>query len=408
MNKPTVLLTGTYSSYNKGDAAMQISTAQAVKDLWPNAKVIISAPFPEFDTKFYKEHTVIKSSRRNLIKGTLQVVRAKLYRVFKIQALIDEPELKAFMSADIIIDLSGDTLTEDYGPHVTYSHFLPILLGLACRKPVFVCAQSIGPFKLTTWFAKHTLNRVSKITVREKITYDYLRSIGVKTSNLEQTADMAFLLKPSTKKEAEKILKKERIDVSKKPLLGVTVSNLVEKRYNKNSGHADADFIADIAAMLDEVVRTQKAHVVFIGHVTGPSLAKDDRIVAKKIQEKMQAKSNSSVLVGNYRPEELKAIISLCDVILGSRMHSNIGALSTHTPTVAIGYSHKTDGIMNSLDMKEYTFSIDDLDTKKLEATLSKAIKNRKTIHNKLAKGVPKIVSESNKNVKIIKSLVVD
>ena len=40
-------------------------------------------------------------------------------------------ELRLLASADRVIDLSGDMLTEDYGPHVTVSHFYPLLMALA-------------------------------------------------------------------------------------------------------------------------------------------------------------------------------------------------------------------------------------------------------------------------------------
>lgn len=414
MKNPKVILTGTYSSYNKGDAAMQISTGQAVRKLWPKAEVVINAPFPQYDEKVYKEFKVLKSTRRNLIYGTVQVVRARLYyilkRYFKIKSalLLNNDELRNFESANLVIDLSGDTLTEDYGPHVTYSHFLPILIARAFKKPVFVCAQSIGPFKLTTLLSRAVLNRVSMITVREAITQKYLQSIGVKKDKIKLTADMAFLLQPASTTRVQEIMKKERVD-SKQPItIGVALSNLVEKRYDKSHQTSKDAFVVSMAQMLDRLVESQKASILFIGHVTGPSISKDDRIVAKKVLEKMHNKSHATVISGNYRPEELKGIISNCDVFLGSRMHSNIGALSTYVPTVAIGYSHKTKGIMESLDMKEYVFGIDTLDTEKLYQGVVKAAKQKAALSKKLEKGISKIRKKSEENVAIIKKLVED
>jgi polysaccharide pyruvyl transferase WcaK-like protein len=88
--------------------------------------------------------------------------------------LVNNPELTAIRDTDLVVDLSGDMLTEDYGPHVAYSHFLPILTALAMGRPVMLCAQSIGPFKLTRGLARFILNRVSLITVREAISFNYL------------------------------------------------------------------------------------------------------------------------------------------------------------------------------------------------------------------------------------------
>lgn len=404
------MLTGTYSSYNKGDAAMQLSMAQSVKELWPNAKVFISAPFPEVDKNFYGEYTVIRSMRRNLIRGSINLIRAFLYRKTSWSFLIkNSEELSAFAKSDVVIDLSGDTLTEDYGPHVTYSHFLPILLGLVYKKPVFICAQSIGPFKLTTKFAKWVLNHTSAITAREEITHTYLENLGIKATILSQTADMAFLLKYIDKKQAKTILSNENIELNtKRKLIGVTVSKLVEKRYNNNSPYKKTDFVEDMAAMLDTLIEKNNVEVLFIGHVTGPSSEKDDRLIAQRVKSAMHHESSvhSHVLFGNYRPDELKGIISLCNVMVGSRMHSNIGALSTHTPTVAIGYSHKTDGIMKSLKLQDYVFAIDTLDTKKLLKTVTSALADETKLREKLKKNLPTITRESRKNINLVESML--
>ena len=66
---PRILLTGTYASRNKGDAALELT-----------------AKGPYF--------------------------------------LIPDEELQQILKSDLVVDLSGDMLTQDYGPHVAYSHFL--------------------------------------------------------------------------------------------------------------------------------------------------------------------------------------------------------------------------------------------------------------------------------------------
>lgn len=407
--KPKIILTGTYSSFNKGDAAMQISTAQQIKKLWPGAEVVISTPFPEFDHELYKNYTVIKSSRRNLLFSTLQIIRAKAYCFFKrfkvdLKFLVNNIELRQFRDADIIIDLSGDTLTEDYGPHVTYSHFLPIWLALSFRKPVFVCAQSIGPFKLTKLFSRHLLNKTTKITAREEITYKYLLELGVDKKLIEQTSDMAFLLEPANDKHIREVLGNEKLDKLRKPILGITISNLVVKRFNKNN--SGEDFIKTIAAILDRFITEHNATVLLLGHVTGPSAEKDDRLVAKKIKRHMQHTKHVFALNGNYSPGELKGIISKCDIFMGSRMHSNIAALSSGVPIVAISYSHKTQGIMSLFDMDENVLDIDKLDKNSLFETLDRAYKFRSQISRKLEAKIPGVKSSSERNLEIIERYI--
>jgi colanic acid/amylovoran biosynthesis protein len=405
--KITFLLTGTYSSFNKGDAAMQISTAEQIRQTWPDSEIVISSPFPDIDESTYAKYKLIKSSRRNIPFSTLQVVRAKAYSLFgrlgiKFAFLINNEELRHFQQADIIVDLSGDTLTEDYGPHVTYSHFLPIWLGLSFKKPVFVCAQSIGPFKLTKGFSRHMLNKVTRITAREEITRKYLDGMGVR--NVETTADMAFLLQPAGEERVVRIFKEEKITEANKPVLGVTISNLVAKRFDAKN--PNQDFISVTAKVLDRYITEQEANVFLLGHVTGPSDEKDDRIVVRKIKQKMKRKESAFVFNGNYSPGELKGIIARCNFFMGSRMHSNIAALSSGVPTLAIGYSHKTQGIMSLFEMNKFVCDIDTLDSDALYESLLELGRNKKSLKEKLIDMAEAVKAQSKVNVEVIKTIV--
>ena len=104
--------------------------------------------------------------------------------------LIPERELRAFREADLVIDLSGDMLTEDYGLHLAYSHYLPLLTAIALDRPFVLCAQSIGPFRFTRSIARFILRRASAITVREALSFDYVRDLVPDCMTLEHTADM--------------------------------------------------------------------------------------------------------------------------------------------------------------------------------------------------------------------------
>jgi colanic acid/amylovoran biosynthesis protein len=216
---------------------------------------------------------------------------------------------------------------------------------------------------------------------------------------------MAFLLDPCSKKRINEIKIDE--DTPKgKFVLGVSLSSLVEKRYDKSNNTPGENFIQSMAKIMDRIIEEHKAKILFIAHVTGPSISKDDRIIAKKVLEKMKNKRSATVLSGNYRPEELKGLISECDVFLGSRMHSNIAALSTNVPTVAIGYSHKTTGIMRSLGMSEFELKIDNLEIDKLYATIVKAYNDKLKLISRLNYEIKKIKDKSRENVEIIKRLV--
>lgn len=338
---PRILQTGTYNSMNKGDAAMQISTADAIARDVPDAEVIISTPFPELDRSFYKNYELVTCSRRRLVWASFQLLRAMLWGLlnrlgYQPDWLIPERELQEYLRANVIVDLSGDMLTEDYGPHVAYSHYLPLLLAIMLRRPFVICAQSIGPFTLTRALAKFILNRAAFITTRDQISFDYLQTMGIHPALSKKTADMAFLLRPADSDEALGLLEEEGfIPDPERPLMGVSLSRLVEAKYAKNNPHAAQQGMVDLfASALDEAAETYGVDILFIPHVTGPSRSKDDRKIHSEVHARMGARAHS--IANEYTPSQLKGMIGLCDTMFGARMHANIGALSSGIPTVAI------------------------------------------------------------------------
>ncbi|WP_367897792.1 polysaccharide pyruvyl transferase family protein [Leptospira sp. WS58.C1] len=406
-----VLLIGTYSSENKGDAAMELSVANKIRNEL-GATVRISSPFPHIDRTFYSDFEVVFSQRRKLIRASIQLFLAFIYSLFpkliqeKFSFLIQSDEGKAILDSDLIIDLSGDMLTEDYGPHVAYSHFIPILMSIFLGRKVFLCAQSIGPFKLTLFLARYIFSKVSLITVRESISYDYMRRFGFTDSKLTKTADVAFLLEPSSAEKVNEILRSEGLSLPKnRIILGVSVSDIVQRKYDARSDR-NGRFENEFASMLDRLIETDQVFVVFISHVTGPSETKDDRNLSKRIFSKMKNKKSGFVLSGNHRPEEIKKIISLFDIFVGARMHANIGALSVGIPIIAISYSHKTPGIMREFGLEDWVHPIETLNIEQLQDSILAMYKKRKTISSQILKSNKRIKSISEENILKIKELL--
>lgn len=181
-----VLQTGTYSSWNKGDAAMQLSLRQLVLSRWPDSSVTVSAPFPDHDASLYGADALVASGRRSPGRILAQVGRVVAWRLMRhsrpraaAAILAADEELNAMIDADVVVDLSGDMLTDDYGPHVALSHYHPLLLSHALGRPVFVCAQSVGPFRQTGRLARWLLERCAAITVRDALSLDNLDEIGL-------------------------------------------------------------------------------------------------------------------------------------------------------------------------------------------------------------------------------------
>jgi colanic acid/amylovoran biosynthesis protein len=404
-----IVQVGTYSSENKGDAAMELSTAQELSERLANAEITIQSPFPDIDTPAYQEYRVTKTTRRRLIYNSVLVSRAAAWSLARrygknLDFLVDHPEIQDMLAADVVIDLSGDMLTEDYGVHVAYSHYLPLLLALALHRPLVICAQSVGPFKWTRPLIRRILDRAKLITVRDQISLDHLQELGIQNPRLFHTADMAFLLRPAPEARVEEIYRLEGIP-SDKTLLGVSVSGLIRSRYKQwNSAAHAAPFESVMANIVDRAAKAIGASVVFVPHVTGPASAKDDRIVSRAVADKME--SQVTVLGGNYTPNELKGVIRRTNLFFGARMHANIAALSSAVPTVPISYSHKTQGITRALGQEQRVIPIAQLNVEDAAKRLLDVWEQREHISAELRDKVAAIRTQSQRNVDLILELL--
>lgn len=412
---PKILLTGTYCSFNKGDAAMELATVEAIQSSIPNAEVTISSPFPEYDSAFYHPVSVIKSSRRRLIWATFKLMLLVIWSFFhkkgiNLDFLVADDELQGFISSDVVIDLSGDMQTEDYGVHVAYSHYLPLLKALAANKPLILCAQSIGPFKWTTPIARYIFNHAYIVTTRDQITTDYLASIGIPANKYMFTADMAFLLNPVSDDYVEQLLMQEGVQLKGEKVFGVSLSELVANKFEMHNPNKAQGFIEFISNEIATICNQYDLTPLFVSHVTGPTAKKDDRIISKKVSELVAKATNKTafVLTGNYKPNELKGVIKQCHIFMGARMHANIAALSSGVPVLAISYSHKTPGIMQMFRQKEMVAEIEYLDSSMISNKLEKLLTHRDAISTELREALVFVQERAELNVELIRQVFLD
>ena len=212
-----LLLSGTFCSLNKGDAAMQLAAYRSLQAVLPSLEIAILTPHPDIDRHTYPDYELLAASRRKPAMALLHLLRAALWRLAKRLGDVDlrwlrkPAELHALAEAELLVDLSGDTLSEDYGVRCVLSHLFPIVTALLLERPVVLLAQTIGPFRLTLPIAKRVLDRVTLITAREEQSFDYVRALGVAGPSLELTADIAFLLESADSKRIDEILAAEGI-----------------------------------------------------------------------------------------------------------------------------------------------------------------------------------------------------
>jgi colanic acid/amylovoran biosynthesis protein len=415
------------SYHNKGSAAILYSKINTLKKLIPEANFVVFTYNPEIglhlqDVKAYKSIGSVSLSRKTLLAkdtwGTLfRLGRSGLWWVLKkffhwdFRTLRNEAGLNEYYDADVIINTGGDCLTEDYGTFSFLTHMLNLLFVLLLMKPIVLYAESIGPFK--RWWNRAItrifLRRVTLLTVREEITQQYLKKLGINKTKVYLVADPAFLLEPASFQSVKKIIDIEGVNRRKRPLVGMSVSRIIS-RYGFSNIHEPVEkhrkYIKIMAKITEYLNNTLKATVVFIPHVLEP-WGNDDRDVADDIYKLLRNNRDIVSIKNEYSPEELKGIIGCCDLFVGARMHTIIASMSMGIPSIAIAYSNKAHGILGKmLGYERYVLDIKNLSYTSLSSAVNDAWTNRKQIRKELVLKMKRVKQLSLLSATLVKELV--
>lgn len=251
----------------------------------------------------------------------------------------------AFEQSAALIMTGGDILTLDYGVMSLYQWCRLNEAAMESGVPAVLWAASVGPFsarpEVERVMAAH-LRRYAAITVRETVSLEYLRSIGVEHAEL--VADPAFHLGVET-------FDTSALDFGgSRPLLGFNVSPLIRLF---RGGKASAEAMdREIVAFLRKVTQASEFGVVLIPHV-GPLDGGDNNSDWHYMQGLLRHLDDCRERIVLAPPDlnaaQLKYLIGLCRYFIGARTHSTIAALSQGVPTVSIAYSTKAKGINKDL-----------------------------------------------------------
>ncbi|MCK4251004.1 polysaccharide pyruvyl transferase family protein [candidate division WOR-3 bacterium] len=317
-------------------------------------------------------------------------------------------KLREYYNADIVLNTGGDVLTEEYG--FPFAHFVNLLFAILLDKPVVICAESLGPYKKrwNKFIAKFVFNRTKLITLREERSLKHLQEIGVNKPPIYTTADVAFVLEPASDERIKEILAKEGIK-EYAPLIGISVSKIIsnygfpELKSRKDKYN---EYVKLMLKVIDYLVDTLNATIVFVPHVIGPGDI-DDRIVADDICKLIKNKDKTISIKEEYTPQELKGIIGQCDLFIGARMHATIAATSMLVPTVGIAYSHKMHGVIGKmLGQEKYVLDIKELSYESLISKINDAWGNREKIKKELEMKIPMVKEKAMLNGKLVKELL--
>lgn len=338
---PRIVLLGSNSGRNLGDAAILSSIMDVLTAEIPDAEFIVPTTGPEFVNKHYRGKYNVRGVDMMPWTGSIRFVGI--------------PTFWHIARSDIALICDGIIFGKKlWNPFFNWLIALVFVVPWArltgCKVVCYSCG--VGPFrsKISRLLAKWTIQGCDLIIMREHDSEALTREIGV-TKPILVTGDAAFLNKVDPDSRAAEILKEKNINPTA-PLFGVNVTKYVDTWLANHERLGDRDGYLQLLA--DGINRARKETnsgfhpLVFSTHPM-------DEEFAWKL-----AKLLDTAVIDNskYLSHEIQAVMRRCELFMGMRFHSVVLASAVESPVIGLVYAPKVRGFMRQLGCADYALEL--------------------------------------------------
>lgn len=223
---------------------------------------------------------------------------------------------------------SGDSFADIYGlgRHRTMSAIHELTVGAGV--PTVMAPQTVGPFRTRRgrWLARRTLRRSCAVFARDPVSADYASTLG---RPVDRTAsDLVFAI--------------DQPEVSTPRDVVLNVSGLL---WAPNPHVDAAHYRTTIHALMDGLW-SQGRDITVLAHVRHSQTGDDDVPAIREIAG--DARREVEVVIPADL-DEARAVLGSARIVVGSRMHACLNALSAGIPAVPLAYSRKFDPLLEAL-----------------------------------------------------------
>ena len=296
-----IIMSGYFGFSNSGDDAILKSIIESFKSLDPDLNIKVLSKDPDLTEREY---------------GVAAVDRFKFFDVRK--------SLKA---SDMLISGGGSLLQDKTSSRSIWYYLLIMKLAKRYKKKVFVYSNGVGPInkKFNRNFTRRVLNKVDYITLRDKDSYDFIKSIGVNNPNVKVLSDPVFNLKEASDESVRK-----KPDINEDTVL-VSIRSWMD----------DEKLISELSKFLNYLLDDGK-NIVFM-----PMQTPRDTTISEKIAANIKS---SKIIDEKYPVEILMSLMKNADFIVAMRLHAMIYAIHQNLPFIGLSYDPKTETLLKDFD----------------------------------------------------------
>ena len=277
--------------------------------------------FPYGDRHTYGLYQKIWFERRGMQKLGYAMDRLIPQSLKKAYGLVGDSEI------DVVLDASGFAYSDQWGPF--YPGFTAKSSEIWKRRgcKFILLPQAFGPFRnpKVARPMRRVFSNATAIYARDQQSQHHVKSVY--SGEVKVSPDFTNLLAP----------KEGTSDLLVAPVAIVPNARMIDKVKDGAPGYFD---------FLTEVSRSLGPNTAFFLIHEGV----DDLRVAERVNSGL---AQPLKIVSHEDPLVLKWILSKCEMVVGSRFHALISALSQGVPTYACGWSHKYEELFSDYQVSD-------------------------------------------------------
>jgi len=317
--------------------------------------------------------------------------------------------IEAVNQVDAILDVSGFAYGDVWGAVNAEKTWIYAYYAYKKHKPYIFLPQAWGPFKKRS-VARSTRDMIRwspLVCVRDQQSLSYVKELlGWQDGSVRLTPDVAFSFQPEPPEVGEKLIRELHVGKGGSPLIGIVPNMRV---YERMPGSARENRYVQLMADVIQWAWRLGASALLIPHeISFAKDPQDDRFLCRLIKDEVGDGGPVAVLDGMYSASEIKSVIGCIDLLVSSRFHSIVAALSCRIPAVVLGWSHKYVELMRSVDMEDLVLDYDQLEPAYLLDRIDTAWKRRQKLRSRLEARLPAIEDEAGRVFDMVAKLITE
>jgi colanic acid/amylovoran biosynthesis protein len=409
------LIGASFDTGNMGVGALAAGAIRCIHNQWPDAEIFIldyakKNSFRQIrlgDEEIEVELLNIRFSKKLYLSNNIAV----LIVIALILRLIPSRRIRRWVASknfalheiyrsDIFTSIAGgDSFSDIYGLRRFFYIALPQILIILLERRLILLPQTFGPFRsrLSRIIARFIIRNAKSIYARDHQSIAVIEKLCGDRDSVAKPAfryDVGFALEPTM---PGNLATDREFNLTNNRLVGLNVSGLLYMGgYDRvNMFGLQIDYRELVLRILDLLIRNKGVSILLVPHVFGDDESSESDVIAcntvyRACEEKYG--DRLGLLRGDYDQGEIKHVIGMCDFFIGSRMHACIAATSQCVPAVAIAYSDKFIGVMETVGVPSVVADARKLNLEELLARIESLYDMRSSLKRELEGLMPGVI----------------